>query len=83
MDVLLWLQTQDDLSATIGFYVELARKFLSETKLFAARFLLTDFMEQNFGNQRMLKIKEKENRSKLIVTENQGNLLIKAGDSNF
>lgn len=29
MDVLQWLQTKNDLSATIGFYVELARKFLS------------------------------------------------------
>ena len=51
MEVLMWLQTQDDLSATIGFYVELARKFLSELKLFAAKYLLTDFMAANFGEQ--------------------------------
>ena len=45
MEVLMWLQTQNDLSATLGFYVELARKFLSETKLSAAKFLLTSFLE--------------------------------------
>lgn len=49
MDVLQWLQTKNDLSATIGFYVELARKFLSQTKLHAARYLLTDFLAVNLG----------------------------------
>ena len=49
MDVLQWLQTKNDHSATIGFYVELARKFLSQTKLSAARYLLTDFLAVNLG----------------------------------
>ena len=83
MEVLMWLLTQDDKAATIGFYVELARKFLSETKLQAARYLLTDFMAANFEAQTMRMLEEKTTEARLYMTEEQGNLLYKINDPNF
>jgi len=36
-----WLRSQNDLPSTLGFYCELARKFLMEGKAEAAKMLLT------------------------------------------
>jgi len=41
MELLRWLQKQDDFPSTLGYYCELARKFLIVGKPEAARTLLT------------------------------------------
>ena len=63
------------MSATIGFYVELARRFLSQCKRYEAKYLLTTFMESNFGEQGMKLINDEEEKAKLEVSE-KGNLIV-------
>lgn len=47
MEVLRWLQKQDDFPTTLANYCELARKFLIEAKPSAASLLLTDILSNN------------------------------------
>ena len=49
MEVLRCPQKQSDFPVTIGYYVELARKFLLEGKPKAAKFLLTDFLNNSLS----------------------------------
>ena len=49
MEVLRYLSREHDLATTMSYYVELARKFLSEGKCDAARSLLTDRLESHLG----------------------------------
>lgn len=49
MEVLRWPQKQGDVPTTLGYYVELARKFMIEGKPKAAQFLLEDFLNNNLG----------------------------------
>ena len=49
MEVLKWPQKQGDVPTTLGYYVELARKFMIEAKPKAAQYLLEEFLNNNLG----------------------------------
>lgn len=68
MEALRWLQKQNDFSTTMGYYVELARKFLIEGRLKAARFLLREQLSNNMSARDKQVLEDKINESKLTLS---------------
>ena len=75
MEVLRWLQKQNDFPTTLGYYVELARKFLIEGRLKAAKFLLYDQLNNNLSQADKNLMGQKVNESKQVLQPGTGNML--------
>ena len=82
MEVLRWLQKQNDFPTTLGYYVELARKFLSEAKPKAARFLLDEQLANNLSEQDQRLVEEKVIESRHVIPD-EGTMLMQASQLDF
>lgn len=58
MNVLRWLAREAKFEKTLGFYNELARKFLFESKLSAAQYLLSTHLQSSLSAAQKASLKQ-------------------------
>ena len=72
IEQLLWLKRQDDLSVTVEYYVELARKLLADMHLGSVRYLLSEFMLSNLSQRERQMVTAEQAEARLPIVEEPG-----------